>query len=279
MIYTHVNVDLDAVCSLLAWIKFVLKIPFAKAKIKFVPANWDGKGMRKKDVALDIEAGEKGLKGEKEEEGKVLSCFSFIVERYCSDDEKYALKELVKYVDGQDSTGNGAKTFGLSAENAKVWQRTGLVGILNGFRQIYKGNDLKVCREMFKILDAILADGLVRSGAWKQLEAIKWFGKVAVTENLPQNMTKILFKKGADIVIFARGNNIGVLKKKGLDIPLNHSEIIAVLGEEAEEWFYHSSGFLFCRGSDKSPVMTPSKTRPEELAETYNNILTNSGLA
>jgi hypothetical protein len=276
---THINVDLDAVGSLWAYIKFALKISYRKARIRFVSANWDGKGKRRKDIALDIEAGVKGFKGIKKESGEVLSCFSLLIGNYCTNEEKYALKELVRYIDEQDATGNGAKAFGLNSETAKVWQRTGLIGILNGFKHIHKGNDLKVCQEMFKILDAILGDGLARSGAWKQLEQVKWRGKVAIADNLPQDMTKILFKKGAQIVIFLRGNNIGVLKKKDLDVPLNHGEIIAVLGEEAKEWFYHSSGFLFCRGSDKSPVETPSRVRPEELAEAYDKILNNSGVA
>ena len=52
-------------------------------------------------------------------------------------------------------------------------------------------------------------------------------------------------------------------------VRMDHPTIRAVVktAGETAEWFAHSSGFLFCRGSRKAPVKTASKVRPEDLAE------------
>ncbi len=81
-IFTHFVVDLDAVCSVWAAKQF---ISGAKgATVEFRPANWDGKEMAEGDLALDIDAGGRGMKGEKGENGIVHSCVALIVAEYAS---------------------------------------------------------------------------------------------------------------------------------------------------------------------------------------------------
>lgn len=106
-IFTHFNVDLDAVCSVWAAREF---IPGARsAAVEFRPANWDGNGMSEGDLALDMEADGRGIKGEKESDGIVHSCFASIVSQYASPADQAALANLVRFVDAQDSRGSAVK--------------------------------------------------------------------------------------------------------------------------------------------------------------------------
>jgi hypothetical protein len=142
-IYTHTSPDLGALSSVWFYLRVVLQLPLAITsepkgrrfghEVIFVPANWDGrkwqtKGQRviphfdtKTDIALDIEAGDFGVKGKFDEKGKkVHSCFKHLVYRGEEamhwerveelEDVFTALAPLVDFIDSQDSTGNGILT-------------------------------------------------------------------------------------------------------------------------------------------------------------------------
>ena len=100
-IFTHFNVDLDAVCSVWAAKQFVSGA--AEATVEFRPANWDGAEMSEGDLAVDIAAGGRGMKGEKGENGIVHSCFASIVAGHASAEDRSALANLVRFVDAQDA--------------------------------------------------------------------------------------------------------------------------------------------------------------------------------
>jgi hypothetical protein len=107
-VYTHINVDLDAALSVAAAKEF---IPGAReAELVFVPANWDGEGMDDGDLALDIRAGGRGIKGEQCSDTTVGSCLALIVATHASEADQEALSSLVSYVDAQDAHGHAAKT-------------------------------------------------------------------------------------------------------------------------------------------------------------------------
>ena len=101
-IFTHVSVDLDAAGSVWAAKRF---IPGAdKAEVVFVPANWDGTGMDNGDIAVDIYAGGKGVKGRVSPDGHTHSCFQTILERFALRADKLALCNLTAFIDACDST-------------------------------------------------------------------------------------------------------------------------------------------------------------------------------
>jgi hypothetical protein len=56
---------------------------------------------------------------------------------------------------------------------------------------------------------------------------------------------------------------------------MDHPEICAVVeaAGEAKEWFAHTAGFLFCRGSRKARAENPSKVKPRTLAEAAAKLL------
>jgi len=80
----------------------------------------------------------------------------------------------------------------------------------------------------------------------------------------------ILFEeRGAHMDLFVDGHNIGIVTaRERCKVRADHSafrQVVATAGE-SEEWFAHTAGFLYCRGSRKAPATTPSKVKVYDLA-------------
>ncbi len=279
MIFTHVNVDLDAVASVWAVREFV---PGQKnSAVEHKPANWDGSGMTENDIAVDIGAGGKGIKGEKTGSGIVHSSFVSIVKQYASTDDQMVLENLVKFVDAQDAYGNAIKF--LAPEIAddcsqKVFSATSINAVLRAFQAFYKNNDAMVVERMSEIFSGLLIAGRARQRARKDAEKAEIIDNmVAIVKNSKEFATNgILFEeKNIRVIVFVDGNNLGVTRNSDENLRMDHPDIQAVVknaGEESE-WFAHSAGFLYCRGSRKAPATTESKVSPRDLANAVVNIL------
>jgi hypothetical protein len=106
-------------------------------------------------------------------------------------------------------------------------------------------------------------------------DSVEIFGKVALIRNAKTRINSNLFNQGFKLVVYVDDYNIGVLSRDGdprADNPMTRNAVFEageVMGE-GENWFAHPSGRLFCRGSRKSPVSTPSKVDPVKLAEAAN---------
>ena len=134
-IYSHVGQDLDSTSSIFTVRKLVKG--FSISVNEFVPADFDGKGMRPEDIAVDITVGGKGLKGNPDENGKVHSCFRLLIEKYASKELQETLHPLVQFIDSQDTFGSAYDTLcpGLK-ENKKTAEIFGLTGINQVFRAL-----------------------------------------------------------------------------------------------------------------------------------------------
>lgn len=271
MIYTHFNLDLDAAASLWAYGKFSGN-PVYLDEVKFVPANFDGSEMTEGDVALDIDAGGKGIKGEKGQDGAIHSCFATLISKYCDEKQQLALKELVSFVDAQDR-GNAAKNLGVQGEAARVWSFTGLNAVLRAFQGQYPRNDRMVAMKMFEIFDGLYHSGQRRAEAEKEADTAKIIGDVAIMENAKCFGTNgVLFERGVKSVVFVDGNNLGAVRGDGVDIRMDHPAIKAAVGDE-QGWFFHPAGFLAARGTRKSPAESKSAVQPEALAAAIQKAL------
>ncbi len=269
MIYTHQNVDLDAVASLWFWIRFVDK----NEKFSFVPANWDGETMNDDDVALDIDAGGNGIKG-KNENGEICSCFKYLINKYANEQDQKALKKLSLFVDAQDRKGNAVRELGATNEVAETLNFTSINAILRAFQSMNPYNDKKVAAKMFEIFDGMLKNGRARIAAEEEAESAEWYGDVAIITNAKKMATNgvLMEKKGAKAVVFIDGNNLGVVRRDDVEVRMDHEAIRAVV-EHEEGWFFHRLGFLAARGTRKSPETTPSKIDPYKLAEAVASLL------
>lgn len=284
-ICTHVSVDIDAVSSAWAARKF---IPGAeKAEIVFVPANWDGAEMEKGDYAVDIYAGGKGIKGAKDTDGRTHSCFRTIVERYALREDQLALRDLVAFIDADDSTGNAFKVlFPNTTKEEQYKLRSTSLGItFAAIKCKFGSDDNMVVERWSEILDGILFVGRDRQNAIDQAETIPVVGGVAIVYNMKSSVRRILFQGfGARMIVFVDNNIIGINRAEDEKTRTDHPAIRAAVeaagehvserdGGETGKWFAHPYGFLFCWGSRKAPAKTPSKVRPEDLAEAIRKAL------
>ena len=268
VIYTHVNVDLDAVASVWAAKTFIPEAEFAS--FEFVPANWDGEGMRCCDLAVDIPI---GIKGDAGEEGRVHSCFASIIQKHASPEDQQALKPLVSYIDIHDAHGSIFKKFEtpLARWEKSILASTSLTAVLRAFQAQRPGDDRWATERMFDIFSGMLKTGQARGRAFKEAEGAHKMGPVAIVVNAEEYATNgILFEHHKiRAIIFVDGNNIGVVRESGEAIRMDHpliQEVVKKAGE-LDEWFAHPAGFLFCRGSRKAPSTTPSTVDPEDLAQ------------
>jgi len=278
-IFTHTNLDLDAACSVWAVRQFV---PGAKnAQIEFRPSNWEGEEIEDEDFAVDISAGGKGIKGKKDDDGTIHSSFATIVEVYASQNDKEALCGLVKFVDAQDSYGSALKFLapGISRDAQEALGSTGINSVLRALQKFH-GSDKVACERMSEIISGLLEFG--RSRKFDQEEAQKAeilpCGKVAIVRDCGQNgVNGILFERGIRVIVYVDGNNIGLIRNNEEKTRMDHSDIRAVVEDagEIKEWFAHTAGFLFCRGSRKAPATNVSKVSPIALAKTMSEILDN----
>ena len=275
-IFTHVSVDLDAAGSVWAARKF---IPGAeKAEVVFVSANWDGAEMQKGDYAVDVYAGGKGIKGTKEASGKTHSCFRLILERYALREDQLALRNLTAFIDAGDSTGNAIKALipNTTAAEQKLLYSVSLGAVFSAVRQISPGNDAVAVEWLSRIFDHFLQAGLNQPISLEEAQCIPMRNAVAVAYNKRGAVQNALFEEhGARAIVYVDGNNLGILRHHDETIRMDHSAIRAVVeaAGETAEWFAHPAGFLFCRGARKAPAKTPSKVKPEDLAEAVRKAL------
>lgn len=267
-IFTHVNVDLDAVCSV--WFaRNVMRHPGALA---FKPANWGGSEAAEGDLVLDIDANGRGIKGAKGD-NIVHSCFASLVEKYADDRTKKALEALVQFVDIQDSKGSVVKT--LIPESTKETQdilgACGLNAVLRALQHVHKGNDREVVDAMSEVLDGLLGCGLNRIDAEGEADQAELVanGTLAIVRNSKYFATNgILFERGVQAIVFIDGNNLGCCRRNDVAVRMDGPSTWDVVKEagEAGEWFAHPAGFLFARGTRKAPASEPSRVNPYKLA-------------
>ena len=272
-IFTHERVDLDAVCSLWAVLRF---IPEARnAAICFRPANWDGAEMNADDIAVDMHAGGRGMKGRKEEKGTVHSCLALLVSRFASPEDQVALASLVAYVDADDVSGYPIKHLApyLGSSARHVIEAIDLKAVLRAVnRSTHPRSDMAVVQSMFPILNGLLADGQSKRRALEEAKSVKRFagGLIALKENCKEpGVDQILFEEGVWAIVFVEKMNIGILRGPERSVRMDAPEIRKVVetAGETNEWFAHPAGFLFCRGSRTARAKTPSKVDPMELVK------------
>lgn len=274
-IYTHVSVDLDAVASVWA-----VKRYFNGAKdasINFRSARWDGSEMRMGDVAVDIDAGGKGIKG-KRENGLIYSSFKTIMEQYAPKEDFNDLKHLIDFIDTQDSIGSSVEHFikEASEEAKKIFSLTGINAVLRALQAFHQRDDETVCQKMSDIFDGMLYTARARRKSILEAEkAERLPNGIAILRNARMGTHRHLFDQGVRVVVYVDGHNLGIVKKNGEKINLDHPRIINLIKSSGElkEWFFHEAGYLACRGSRKGPVRTPSKINPIKLAKIISEII------
>lgn len=291
MIFTHVKPDLDALASVWAHMKFVAKSTGNLMQlVTFVPAAWSGSDMKEGDVALDIEADGKGLKGTFSQK-KVGSCFSLVLLN-CELSVQKALEPLRQYIEAQDSTGDGLyevmSDFFVKIEGPPYTRRftrkdvplairvTGMLSFLRALQEA-KCDDHTTLRTFILWFEGIYTTSCeIRDAAAKAVDCYRSkSGHVALNPH-GFGVSAALFDKGAKLVVWTSGMNLGITRSKDwetIDLSKLAPPVIKALAPAEEGWFFHKSGFTAMRGGEKSPVMTPSVIDPVALVDALDEAL------
>ncbi len=160
-IWTHENPDLDAHLSCCAVRRFVPGME--NAKIFYISGKWNGAGLRSKDIAVDLYAGGKGIKGHIDEDGTVHSSFDIIMRRYANHDEFRSLDGLRKFADCQDAHGSvlyymkmNGMIDGTTHECRRMIAVTTITSVMHALILTHNGNHHRVFERLMEIFDGML---------------------------------------------------------------------------------------------------------------------------
>ena len=288
-IFRHVHPDVDAYSSTWAVIRYA---PGAEnAIICDKPAEWDGSGMKDCDYAVDIKAGGRGIKGELRDNRR-MSAFASVMEKYAPTEVLEAMAPFISWLEIQDSKGHVIDYLapGISKEANQKLYFTSIQMVLlavktelhdsirvQKYMNVYFDGMLKIARSQLR--DMRDFDALIKEG--KRIKILH-DGKVAINFIGKKSFSQILFEQGVFVVIYVSGNNLGLVREScpnGTKVRMDHDDIRSVVrqaGEDADnpnDWYSHSSGFLYCHGSEKNPATTPSKVDPYKLAAAVASLL------
>jgi len=262
ILYTHVAPDVDAAASVWAARKYMGATSF---ELRLVPAGWNGNELTDDDIAVDIVAGGRGIKGK-----EAGSAFKAIMETHAPKEDRDAIWWLIEYVTIQDSHGSVVRHLVPEATSKTVAILSG--SSLNSVLQVLKrefSTHEEWIQAVGRIFSALLEEGQSRLRGEKEAERATWFGSVAVIKNSDEpSASSHLFGKGAIVVVYADGLNLGAVRRADQpNVRLNDPRIMAVIPEdERPKWFAHEDGFLLACGTRKSPATEASRVTPEELA-------------
>ena len=213
-----------------------------------------------------------GIKGE-------VSCFSELLEKYASKQEKEALRPLSRYIETVDS-GKLQEKINSLGEQGEIFQDTTLITTLSALKYS-RMEEKEILRVMFLILDKTRKNLIARYNAARTLKngngAIKSpCGKIAVVKNNRPLAKKFLEQKG-HIVISINDNNLAVVIQddalKSFEGGAGHRVFQQMAESAGEKWYTDPREFLFAWGTDSHPKNTLSKVKPEELLKAAEKFL------
>jgi len=248
-IYTHLSLDLDAASSVSLYL--LCNPNLSVTDVVFVPADFDGKTMKYEDVAIDIYAGDKGIKGDKSAFSSILN---IVDKRY-----KNAFLSMSKFIDAHDSTGDWKSAYNVPKDEK-------IPTILDTFRWYKRSikEDKLILNHWASVINGVWLSYNDYNRAKKLALRAQWDGPyVAIIKgSAPLQTCSILFDMGADFVVYESGNNIGVIRSNN-----NKEHLGNHLVKWFPDWFHHPDGFLSCWGSNKAPKEQPYDTTAEYVAE------------
>ncbi|TAH37145.1 MAG: hypothetical protein EYC70_09195 [Planctomycetota bacterium] len=270
-LYTHLDLNVDAAASIWLWRRAHSPDPWP---VKTVPSTWDGSAIGPGDVALDMDAGGRGIRSRRNQDGSVSSCFHVILNEFLPEDGPLAeheelLRPLADILDAQRRDGNLTR-LGFPP-------RYGIYGLTGTFLALKL-----TCAQPEDLLDHFsrILDGFVRMAelsdeVGRLAQEIEFIGDVAVI--LDQNhlgLHRAVFRRGARFLIFRDGNNLGILREAR-----ERAHLGRLLEGQIQEagWFFHPRGHLAARGTRKAPAATASRYEAHAIARMLDAALKRSG--
>lgn len=293
-VITHLNADLDAITATWATSRLWLK---EEVELVFVSAHSDGSEFSEDDIIIDIYAGGKGIKGQMDDQDVQHSAFAYLVDKYGSEEDKTALAELVAFVDAQDSYGSAIAYLApeINEHARDVLAFSAINAVHRGFQRwtfecgLYSSQeerDQALCELMWKSLDGMYLNGLSRLKAEQEADVLPQYfasGKIVFLDNARYRATSyIVRKRGALLVVYRDGNNLGVTSNASLGdrLRMDHPRIKALIeaAGESADWHCPKDGRFCSHGTSKSPAERPSRVNVQELIAILEELLAEAGL-
>ncbi len=283
-IYTHRGVNADSAFAVALFMSLVPE--FNDAEVYFMDAEWNGH-MGPMQVAVDLNTGGVGFKGEVDGEGRVHSAFEAVLQTYgaLAEDKRImdALKPLAQFLDSQEAYGSeGIRMIvpNLTESDAEFITDHSLIGTFRimvgimweqaesiGESPEWADYQL-VCfaRDYLRLyvrqkIAYMNAEANVARAIRKQKIIIREEGKVALCFDPIKFVQLVLFRNYGirAVVIVEDKDNIVVRRKDSERTRMDHPLIREVIeragetiGSGGNGWFAHSSGFLLAWQTRKS---------------------------
>ncbi len=266
MIYIRDPLDLDSACAVWAIRQFCDK----NAGFRFRPPNWDGVNFKEGDVAVNLEAGGKGMKREWDEDDKAHTFFVYILRSHATNGDIAALGSVIPSVEA-------------SPENGMLITTGGVIDLLLIFKALQSGVQKKKGRQRVVVarIGEILSGVLQRSRALQHVIANQYEIEMAEGEQVAlvfntkvSGMTRLLLERHKlRAAVYVAGNNIGVVRAEKEEVRMDHPDIKAVPESVGEKWFSEMHGTIFAHGTRNCPARRPSRVDPHELVAAVARVL------
>ena len=279
---THTNIDLDATASCWLWVRYKEK----DATIIFKPADW--KSDTDDDIILLDMPG--GIKNNIDR--GYHSCFGalvhqFIEEEILNQDEVGNLKNLLQLIEtierGKEPTNELSNNIDRNLTNLNVIRENLLPNILRCLQSFHNDDNIVMMR-MFEIFDGGMKIKRTRSLIKKQFRdpnskmnsMIHEFGPVVLYRGAAR-INGRLFAKGAKIIVYSNGNNLGAIREAEYStIKLDDPKLIEwVKSKEFPDNFlkWRFDPRMATHGTHKSRVESKSLIDPFEFAQFIESLL------
>jgi hypothetical protein len=158
-IVTHKRMDLDNIvaCALL---RILAPELFANAEIVLVDANWNGE-LRDGDFIIDMDAGGRGLKGTKDDDGTTHCCASLILQDFGDDHAREILGSLVEVVDASDVSSDFMRHLvpDVDLDASRALESLSIVSCYRAYKSMAGGNDKMIVDRFAEIIEGMLKIG------------------------------------------------------------------------------------------------------------------------
>lgn len=276
-IVTHLNPDVDAICSVWAIRRFMPD--FSDARVIFVPA---GDTLDNKDPDIDpkIIHVDTGLGKFDHHQIDTDICATVLVYRFLKDNnwlkesEIEALRRLSVLINDMD---HFRQVFYSDAENDKY--DLCLDAILDGLKLINQNDSGKIIEIGFTLMDAAFRQILNKIWAEEVIkkDSIEFdspWGKALALNTLNDEALTLAQKKGYKVVI-RKDPHKGYVRIKSWPIPeIDFTNLYEELKKKDPDatWFLHISKNMILNGSTKNPKMKPSKLSLQEIIDIIKSL-------
>lgn len=271
------NPNIDSVTT--AWI-FCYENGRSQSDIELVPATWDGSEMSDSDVCIGLNAPKahdrQSYRYGPNADKRMISCLSNYISNYKGTSNLDFLSSLSGYIDNS-LTNRGAWAKSLAKGGDFNPYLVDIACVFDSYKHRARevapdDEDTYLIDFWFDLLDGYRGKQENTNKARDLSEKVEMTNVEGVsiacvedTEGVSaQDISRFLFSKGANVIIYQEGNHVGVLRSRRASFP-----DLTVLRNHIDEdgWYFYPKGTMASRGSRSKPIEGDSIYSLKDLLE------------